>query len=272
LSFDPTGSPALGKGFHIGFLGVFHALITQERLEKDFDLSIIITSPSVEYQLVLKDGTVKRINNALQLPDKKQIKGIKEPWTKISIFTPEKYLGGVFKLCQDRRGKFVNQSYYGDFVNLEYQAPLIELIGGFYDDLKSVSSGFASLDYQIIGFRSFDSALLEVFINRQKIDALSLIIDREKGERIASQIAKKLKQVVPRQLFEVPIQVVLNGKIIARETIKAYRKDVTAKLYGGDQTRKDKLLKKQKAGKKRMKQVGQLTLPQEAFTVVLEAK
>lgn len=269
LFFTLTGSSALGKGFRMGFLGIFHALITQERLERDFGLSIVITSPSVEYQIVLKDKSIKKIRNANELPDFSLIKEIKEPWIKASIFTPSKYLGRVFDLCQKARAKLKNQKYYGSYVNLKYEMPLIELIEGFYDQLKSASSGFASLDYQMFDFKPFKAVKLEVLINRQKIDSLSSIVEKDKGEKRARKIAKKLKEIIPRQLFEVPIQVSLNGKIIARETIKAYRKDVTAKLYGGDQTRKDKLLKKQKKGKKRMKQIGKIIIPQEAFMGVL---
>jgi len=269
LCFTSTGSPALGKGFRMGFLGIFHALITQERLERDFDLSIVITSPSVEYQIALKDKSIRTIQNASELPDPSLIKEIREPWIKTSIFSPGRYLGGVFDLCQKARAKLLSQKYYGTYVNLEYEMPLIELIEGFYDQLKSVSSGFASLDYQMLDFKPFKAGKLEVLINRQKIDSLSSIVEREKGEKKARKIAKKLKEVIPRQLFEVPIQVALNGRIVARETIKAFRKDVTAKLYGGDQTRKDKLLKKQKKGKRRMKQIGRIIIPQEAFMSVL---
>lgn len=272
LYFNPTGSPALGKGFRVGFLGVFHALITQERLERDFGLSIVITNPSVEYQLVFKDGSLKTIQNASELTDLSLVKEIREPWAKVSIFTPSKFLGGIFKLCQEKRGKLIGQEYYGSYINLDYELPLIELIEGFYDQLKSVSSGFASLNYQMLDFRLIKAVKLEVLINKQKIEALSLIIAQEKAIKRAQKIAQRLKQVIPRQLFGVPIQVALNGRVVARETIRAYRKDVTAKLYGGDQTRKTKLLKKQKKGKKRMKQIGQLTIPQEAFMAVLEAE
>jgi len=272
LFYSPTSSPALGKGIRIGFLGVFHAVITQERLERDFDLDIVITSPSVEYQIKNSDGTIQAIQNASQINDMARIKEIREPWVKLTIFTPVQYLGGIIELCQQRRGKLINQEYLGFYINLSYEMPLIELIEGFYDELKSVSSGFASLDYEVIGFRLLEAVKLEVFINRQNIEALSLIVDKNKGERKARKLAQKLKEVIPRQMFETPIQVSLNGRILARETIKAFRKDVTAKLYGGDQTRKDKLLKKQKKGKKRMKQIGQINIPQQAFMAVLEIK
>ncbi|PIS09312.1 elongation factor 4 [Candidatus Beckwithbacteria bacterium CG10_big_fil_rev_8_21_14_0_10_34_10] len=270
LGFNPVSSPALGKGFRLGFLGIFHALITQEKLEEDFNLSIVITSPSVEYWIVKKDSSLLKIHSASEIDDLSQIKEVREPWITASIFTPIKYLGPVFELCQNKRGRFVNQEYFGDYINLKYELPLIELVGGFYDQLKSVSSGFASFNYQLADFRPFKAVKLDVLIQRVKVEVLSMIVNKEKGEKVAKKLAKKLKEVIPKQLFEVPIQISLNGKIIARETVKAYRKDVTAKLYGGDQTRKDKLLKKQKKGKKRMKQIGRINLPQEAFMAVLE--
>ena len=270
LFYSPTSSPALGKGIRIGFLGVFHAVITQERLERDFDLDIVITSPSVEYQIKNSDGTIQAIQNASQINDMARIKEIREPWVKLTIFTPVQYLGGIIELCQQRRGKLINQEYLGFYINLSYEMPLIELIEGFYDELKSVSSGFASLDYEVIGFRLLEAVKLEVFINRQNIEALSLIVDKNKGERKARKLAQKLKEVIPRQMFETPIQVSLNGRILARETIKAFRKDVTAKLYGGDYSRKRKLLEKQKAGKKRMKKMGRVDIPQEAFFTMLK--
>lgn len=270
LSFVSTGSPALGKGFRVGFLGVFHALITQEKLERDYNLDLVLTSPSVEYEVVLKNNLVKTIQKASDLPQISQIKEIREPWLTLTVFVPQKFLGPVFKLFQEYRGKFINQEYFGALVNLTYELPLIELISGFYDRLKSLSSGFASLDYQLIGFRPFNAQKLEVIIQHQKVEALTMIVDGEKGEFLSRSLAKKLKATLKKQMFEVPIQVSLNGRVVARETLKAFRKDVTAKLYGGDQTRKDKLLKKQKKGKKRMKQIGQVTIPQEAFMSVLK--
>lgn len=272
LNYTATGSPALGKGFRVGFLGVFHAFITQERLERDANLDIVITSPSVEYQIVTKRGVEETIQNASDLPDPSLIKEVREPWVKMFIFSPATYLGSIFKICQESRGVFINQQYYGSYANLEYEMPLIELISGFYDRLKSVSSGFASLDYNFLGFKAFDALKLEVLIHHQKIDALSMIVAKEKGEYIARQIAKKLKDTIPRQMFEVAIQVTLNDHVFAREDIKAFRKDVTAKLYGGDQTRKDKLLKKQKKGKKRMKRIGNVNIPQEAFMSILRVE
>lgn len=270
LTFEPTGSPALGNGFQLGFLGVFHALITQERLEKDFDLDIVVTSPSVSYQIILKNGQSQTLQNASQLPDLSTIGQIKEPWIKAAILTPVEYLGSIMKLCQNSRAVLINQKYYNNLVDLEYQLPLIELIEGFYDQLKSVSSGFASLDYQLLDYRPVEALKMEVWLAGAKIDSLTSLVEKEKAIYRARALAKKLKEVIPRQLFEVPIQISLNGRIQARETIKAFRKDVTAKLYGGDQTRKDKLLKKQKKGKKRMKQIGRINVPQEAFMAVLK--
>jgi GTP-binding protein LepA len=272
LQFTAIGSPALGKGFRVGFLGVFHAFITQERLERDANLDIVITSPSVEYQVVTKNGTEETIQNASELPDPSILKEVREPWVKMFIFSPSAYLGSIFKICEESRGVFINQQYYGSYANLEYEMPLIELISGFYDKLKSASSGFASLDYNFLGFKAFDALKLEVLIHRQTVDALSMIVAKEKGEYIARVIAKKLKETIPRQMFEVAIQVTLNGRIAAREDLKAFRKDVTAKLYGGDQTRKDKLLKKQKKGKKRMKMIGNVNIPQEAFMSILKVE
>ncbi len=272
MTFSLAGSAALGKGFRMGFLGVFHALIIQERLERDFNLDIIITSPSVEYQIITKDNSLQLIQNASELPDFSLINQIKEPWIKASIFTPSEFLGNLFQLLQNHRGKLIDQKYYGSYTKLEYEMPLIELIEGFYDQLKSASSGFASLDYQLLGFKNFKAAKLEVIIAGEKVKALTSVTEKNKGIYKARKLAQKLKEVIPQQLFEVPIQVSLNGRIIARETLRALRKDVTAKLYGGDQTRKDKLLKKQKKGKKRMKQIGRVTLPQEAFMSILQIK
>ncbi len=270
LTFEPTGSPALGNGFQLGFLGVFHALITQERLEKDFNLNIIATSPSVGYQIVWKNGQTQQLQNASQLKDLSSVAQIKEPWIKAAILTPVRFLGNIMKLCQNSRAVLIDQQYYNDLVNLTYHLPLVGLIEGFYDQLKSVSSGFASLDYQVLDYRPVEALKMEVLIAGAVIDSLASLTEKEKAVFKARALAKKLKAVIPRQLFEVPIQVSLNGQVVARETIKAFRKDVTAKLYGGDQTRKDKLLKKQKKGKKRMKQIGRINIPQEAFMAVLK--
>lgn len=269
LSFSLVGSTVLGKGLRMGFLGVFHAFITQERLEHDNNLKIVITNPSVEYQAIYKDFSKEVIYQVSQIKDFSQVEEIREPWIEIKIFSPAFCLGKVFELCRKKRAKFINQEYYGDYIGLIFQMPLIELIEGFYDQLKSVTSGFASLDYRLIAYRKMEAVKLEVFINKKKVESFSRLVEKSKAENLARKLAEKLKAIIPRQLFEVPIQIALNNKIVARETIKAYRKDVTAKLYGGDQTRKDKLLEKQKKGKKRMKKIGEVVIPQEAFLTAL---
>ena len=265
LFFTPLGSSSLGKGFRVGFLGIFHAFITQEKLEEDFNLDIVITNPSVEYKVKTNSGQIIKIQRANDLPDMGEILEIREPWAKVSIFSPGRFLGSIFKLCQQKRGTLLNQQYFGSYLKLNYEMPLIEIIESFFDQLKSISSGFASFDYELIDFRPFAAAKMTVLINKQEIDSLSFIVEKNKGEFKARLLAKKLKELIPRQLFEIPIQVALNGRVVARETVKAFRKDVTAKLYGGDQTRKDKLLKKQKKGKKRMKQFGKVIVPRRHF-------
>lgn len=271
LTFNPVSSPVLGNGFKIGFQGLLHANIVQERLEREFDLELIATSPSVEYQVILKKtNKIISIFSPIDFPEPNLITQTKEPYTQITIFTPSKYLGGVLTLCQDFRSQLKDQQYFGQQVKLTYHMPLQELISHFFNQLKSVSSGFASLDWQFIGFQPADIVKLQVLLNHQPIEPLTVLVIRSKAQAVARTLAEKLKTIIPRQQFEVPIQIALGGKILARQTIKAVRKDVTAKLYGGDQTRKDKLLKKQKKGKKRLKQVGKITLPQEAFLSLLD--
>jgi len=267
FSYQAEFSAALGKGFRCGFSGLLHAEVTQERLEREFDLDLIASTPNVTYQYEINDRRYF-IQTASQLPD--QIDKIFEPWVALEIFTPEKYLGKIMELISSHRGVFQNREYLSGQTRLIYEMPLSELIAGFFDNLKSVSSGYASLDYEPIGFRQVDAIRLDILIHHQKIDALSQIVVRDKAYEVGRRLTQRLKKVIPRQMFEVAIQSAIGGKIIARETIKAFRKDVTAKLYGGDQTRKDKLLKKQKKGKKRMKQLGRVQLPQEAFTAVLK--
>jgi GTP-binding protein LepA len=266
LSFKSVTSPLLGSGFKVGFQGALHADIVQERLLREFNVQLIATSPSIEYQLELKKNqqTISIISPS-DLPDPTLINQIKEPFVLVSIFTPKDYLGQVLTLCQSHRGELKRQQYFGRQVRLEYHLPLAELVSGFFNRLKSVSSGFASLDWQFLEFRPADIVKLTVLLNRQPIEPLSKLVIRSQAPQLAKRLAQKLKTLIPRQQFEVPIQVALGGKILARETVKAFRKDVTAKLYGGDQTRKDKLLKKQKKGKKRLKQIGRLKLPQEVF-------
>jgi len=266
FSYQPEFSAALGKGFRCGFSGLLHAEVTQERLEREFDLDLIASTPNVTYQYEI-NGKRHFIQTASQLPN--QTDKIFEPWVALEIFTPEKYLGKIMELINSHRGVFQNREYLSGQARLTYEMPLSELIAGFFDNLKSVSSGYASLDYEPIGFRQVYAIRLDILIHHQKVDALSQIVVRDKAYEAGRRLTQRLKKVIPRQMFEVAIQAAIGGKIIARETIKAFRKDVTAKLYGGDQTRKDKLLKKQKKGKKRMKQLGRIQLPQEAFTAVL---
>jgi GTP-binding protein LepA len=266
LDFKPTSSAVLGSGFKLGFQGLLHADITRERLEREFNVDLIGTSPSVEYQVELKrDKRLISVVSPADLPDPSLIKQIKEPYIKATIFTPQEYLGRVLTLCQDFRGELQNQEYFGHQVQLSYHLPLAELLAGFFSQLKSVSSGFASLDWEFLEFRPAEVVKLTVLLNQKPIEPLSKLVIRRRAEFIAHQLAKKLKALIPRQQFELPIQVAVGGKIIARETIKSFRKDVTAKLYGGDQTRKDKLLEKQKKGKKRLKQIGQISLTPEVF-------
>jgi len=270
LKYSSTHSKALGNGFRVGFLGVFHAEIVQERLAREFDLNIIATAPSVKYKLKLTDGKETSIKSPSQLPDPSSIQLIKEPIVLISIFTPKQYLGAILQLCDDHRGKLENMDYFGDRIKLNYRLPLAEMIINFYDELKSVSSGFASIEYQISDYQPIDAVKLTILVNKEPVEALSQIVVREKAEEVGRFITKRLKEVIPRQLFEIPIQAAIGGKIIARETVKAFRKDVTAKLYGGDITRRKKLLEKQKKGKSKRKAFGKVELPQEAFLAVLK--
>jgi len=270
LRYTSTHSPALGNGLRVGFLGILHAEIVRERLEREFDLELIATSPSVTYQLTTTKNEVIEIKTPADMPDPATIKEIREPITKSIIFTPKDYLGGVMQLCEDHRGKLLTVHDIGTRVRLEYEIPLAEIIIQFHDQLKSISSGFASLEYEVAEYKPVDAIKLSILVQGEVIEALSVIVVRDAAEKIGRLIVKKLKEVIPRQLFEIPIQAALGGKIVARETISAYRKDVTAKLYGGDNTRRQKLLKKQAKGKKRMKEIGKVTLNQEAFMAVLE--
>ena len=270
LVCSPVNSSVLGSGFKIGFQGLLHAEIVQERLEREFDLELITTSPSVEYQLELKkkSQTISVFSPA-DWPDPALINQTSEPFINLTIFNPLKYLGGIMDLCQDHRAKLISQEFYGQQLKLTYFMPLQELISGFFDQLKSVSSGFASLNWQFAGFVPNQIVKLEVLLNRQIIEPLSVLTIRSAAQKLALKLVKKLKAVLPRQQFEVPIQVALGGQVLARETLKAYRKDVTAKLYGGDETRKMKLLEKQKKGKKRLKTFGRVALDQETFLAVI---
>lgn len=270
LTFTPETSAALGFGFRIGFLGLLHMEIIQERLEREFGLDIITTVPNVEYQVVLRSGEVITIDSPSALPEAGKIAEIREPYVRADIITPTEYIGPLMQLCQDRRGIYRNQLYLDRTrVNLQYELPLAEIIFDFYDKLKSISRGYASFDYDILDYRPSDLVRLDILINGEPVDALSTIVHRSKAYEVGRKLTQKLRELIPRQLFDVAIQAAIGSRIIARETVKAFRKDVTAKCYGGDVTRKRKLLERQKEGKKRMKQVGRVEVPQEAFLAVL---
>jgi GTP-binding protein LepA len=270
LQFTGTHSRALGNGLRVGFLGILHAEIVQERLEREFNLDLVATSPSVPYEITLTDGRDIEIHHAGELPDPSQVRQLREPMTKSTLFTPREYLGAVMQLCEDHRGRMREVVDIGTRVKLIYDLPLAELIVRFHDQLKSVSSGFASLEYEVIGYEPVTAVKLSILVHHEEVEALSQIVVREQAESIGKAIVHKLKEVIPKQQFEIPLQAAIGGKIIARETVSSYRKDVTAKLYGGDNTRRMKLLEKQKRGKKRMKEIGKVQLPQEAFLAVLE--
>jgi GTP-binding protein LepA len=270
LVYEPENSAALGFGFRCGFLGLLHLEIVQERLEREFDLDLITTAPTVAYRVRPKKGEVIEIDNPSLLPDVATIEQIEEPYVKLSIIVPSQYLGAMMELCQERRGTFRNLEHQlGGRVVLEYEMPLAEIIHDFYDALKSRSKGYASMDYDLIGFRAAELVKLDVLVGGTPVDALSMIVHREKAATQGRRLVEKLRTIIPRQLFEVPIQAAIGGKVIARETVSAMRKDVLAKCYGGDITRKRKLLEKQKEGKRRMKRVGSVEIPQDAFMAVL---
>jgi GTP-binding protein LepA len=271
LSFEPENSAALGFGFRCGFLGLLHLEIVQERLEREFELDLITTAPTVEYQVKLKRGGVIEIDNPALLPDPTTIETISEPFVKLSIIVPSAHVGAMMELCQERRGAYKQLEHRpGDRVVLEYEMPLGEIIHDFYDQLKSRSKGYASMDYEMIGFREGDLVKLDVLVAGEPVDALSLIAHRSKAQSQGRRLVEKLKTIIPRQMFMVPLQAAIGGKVVARESISAMRKDVLAKCYGGDITRKRKLLEKQKEGKRRMKRVGSIEIPQEAFMAVLK--
>ena len=271
LFFDAETSVALGFGFRCGFLGLLHMEVIQERLEREYNLDLITTAPSVIYKITRTDGTVEMIDNPTNYPDPAYIAKAEEPMTEAHIYAPSDYVGNIMELCQDRRGIFKDMTYIdSDRVDIRYELPLAEIIYDFFDALKSRTRGYASFDYDIIGYRESKLVKLDIMLNGEVVDALSFIIHADKAYTRARKMAEKLKEKIPRQLFEVPIQACIGGRIIARETVKAMRKDVLAKCYGGDITRKKKLLEKQKEGKKRMRQLGTVEVPQEAFMAVLK--
>ncbi|MEZ5995816.1 MAG: translation elongation factor 4 [Hyphomonadaceae bacterium] len=270
FSFEMETSAALGFGFRCGFLGLLHLEIIQERLTREFDLDLIATAPSVVYRVHMNNGEVRELHNPADLPDVVHIKEIEEPWIKATILTPDEYLGSIIKLCQDRRGVQKDLSYVGSRAMLVYELPLNEVVFDFYDRLKSVSKGYASFDYSIIDHRVGNLVKMSILVNDEPVDALSMLVHAGRAESRGRAMCEKLKELIPQHLFKIPIQAAIGGRIIARETISALRKDVTAKCYGGDASRKRKLLDKQKEGKKKMRQFGKVDIPQEAFIAALK--
>jgi GTP-binding protein LepA len=271
LQFEPENSMALGHGYRCGFLGLLHMEIIQERLEREYEISLIVTAPSVSYEIVKENGVVVPISNPAELPDRGQYVEIREPWMKIEIITPRDYIGAIMRLCEERRGIQKNIEYLESIrAILTFDMPLSQIILDFYDQLKSLSSGYASMNYQFAGYRADDLVKLDVLVANEKVDALSMIVHRQDAYRVGRELTEKLKEIISRENFEITIQAAIGAKIIARETISAMRKNVTAKLYGGDRSRKDKLLQKQKEGKKRMKKFGKVEIPQDAFLVLLK--
>lgn len=268
--YEAESSAALGFGYRCGFLGLLHLEIVQERLEREFDLDLITTSPSVVYKVYMNDGTMKELHNPVDMPDPVYINYIEEPLIKAAIMVPDEYLGSVLSLCEERRGVQQELTYVGDRAMVVYTLPLNEVVFDFYDRLKSVSRGYASFDYELIGYAEGDLSKVSILVNAEPVDALSFIAHRSHAESRGRQVCEKLKDLIPRQLFKIAIQAAIGGKVIARETVSAMRKDVTAKCYGGDITRKKKLLEKQKKGKKRMRQIGNVEIPQSAFLAALK--
>ncbi|MEY2781515.1 MAG: elongation factor 4, partial [Pseudomonadota bacterium] len=272
LQFEPEVSQALGFGFRCGFLGLLHMEIVQERLEREFDQDLITTAPSVVYQVEKADGEVIWVENPSKMPDQGRIQEIREPIVTVHLYMPQEHVGSVMTLCNQKRGVQVNMSYHGRQVMLTYELPLGEIVLDFFDKLKSVSRGYASMDYEFKEYRASDVVKVDILLNGEKVDALSIIVHRSQAQYRGRAVASKMREIISRQMFDVAIQAAIGANIIARETVKAMRKNVLAKCYGGDITRKRKLLEKQKAGKKRMKQIGTVEVPQEAFLAILQVE
>jgi GTP-binding protein LepA len=270
FSYEMETSAALGFGFRCGFLGLLHLEIIQERLSREFNLDLIATAPSVVYRILQTDGEIVELHNPADMPDVMKIAAIEEPWIRATILTPDEYLGSVLKLCQDRRGIQIDLGYVGSRAKVVYDLPLNEVVFDFYDRLKSVSKGYASFDYAITDYKEGDLVKMSILVNAEAVDALSMLVHRTRADARGRTMCEKLRELIPQHMFQIPIQAALGGKIIARETIRALRKDVTAKCYGGDITRKRKLLEKQKEGKKKMRQFGKVDIPQEAFIAALK--
>ena len=273
LSFEPENSDALGFGFRTGFLGLLHMDIIMTRLQREFDLDVIATSPSVIYEVELTNGEIVQIDSPTKMPDKVKIKEIKEPYIKTNIFVPSEYIGPIMELCQDKRGNYINMDYIDETrVDIHYEIPLSEIVYDFFDKLKSMTKGYASFDYELCGYKTSDLVKMDILLNGEIVDALSIIVHKDFAYNRGKSIVESLRKIIPRQLFQVPIQASIGSKIIARENIAAMRKNVLAKCYGGDISRKKKLLEAQKAGKKGMKQIGKVEIPQEAFLAVLKSE
>jgi GTP-binding protein LepA len=271
FTYEPETSGALGFGFRCGFLGLLHMEIVRERLEREYDLSLVATAPNVEYQIELVDGRVEIVDNPSAMPTPNEIASIQEPYVNVTVLTPTEYIGTIMELCQQRRGDMTRMEYMSEErVELVYVLPLAEIVMDFFDQLKSRTKGYASLDYEPIGYRKSNLAKVDVLLNNVAVDAFSTIVHRDRAYDYGKRMTEKLRELIPRQLFDVPIQAAVGGRIIARETVKAKRKDVIAKCYGGDISRKRKLLDRQKEGKKRMKQIGRVEVPQEAFVAALK--
>ena len=270
LQFEPENSPVLGFGVRIGFLGLLHMDIIRERLEREYNLDLVVTNPSTDYQIIMVDGSEIDIKSASELPDVTKISEIREPWIDGEIIVPKEYIGGVIQLIVAKRGRQKNLSYIDERALISFEAPLANLLTDFYDQLKSVTSGYGSFNYELADYRAEDLVRVDFYVAGEMIDALSVMAHRTESMSLGREVVKKLKEVVPRQSFQVSLQAAIGGKFIAREDISAYRKDVTAKLYGGDVSRRKKLLAKQAKGKKRMKKFGNVEIPSEAFTVMLK--